>query len=66
MPAGVALSRMYRGMHHPTDVFGALLLTTAWVGALYWIVRPNAHAETASEAAAEAEEIRHEQAVAAA
>ena len=32
MPLGVALSRMYRGMHHPTDVLGAAILTTLWVG----------------------------------
>ena len=31
MPAGVALSRMYRGMHHPTDLLGAVLLTTLWI-----------------------------------
>jgi undecaprenyl-diphosphatase len=54
MPAGVALSRMYRGMHHPTDLLGASLLTAAWIGVLYWVIRPNAAAETASEAAAEA------------
>jgi undecaprenyl-diphosphatase len=41
MPAGVALSRMYRGMHHPTDLLGAALLTALWVGLLYWVVRPN-------------------------
>ncbi|MET0418266.1 MAG: phosphatase PAP2 family protein, partial [Actinoplanes sp.] len=56
MPAGVALSRMYRGMHHPTDLLGASLLTAAWIGVLYWVIRPNAAAETASEAAAEAHE----------
>ncbi|HEY0001297.1 MAG TPA: phosphatase PAP2 family protein [Actinoplanes sp.] len=54
MPAGVALSRMYRGMHHPTDVLGAALLTTAWLSVLWLVVRPNAHAETVSEAADEA------------
>ena len=58
MPAMVALSRMYRGMHHPTDMLGATLLTACWVGALYWIIRPNAHAETADEAAEEATEVR--------
>ena len=58
MPAMVALSRMYRGMHHPTDVLGATLLTACWVGALYWIIRPNAHAETVEEAAEEAAEVR--------
>ncbi|GLY05693.1 MULTISPECIES: phosphatase PAP2 family protein [Actinoplanes] len=54
MPAIVALSRMYRGMHHPTDMLGALLLTTAWITVLWFTVRPNAHAETVSEAAEEA------------
>jgi membrane-associated phospholipid phosphatase len=52
MPAAVAVSRMYRGMHHPTDVLGACLLTAAWLGALWWVVRPNAAAETVTEAAA--------------
>jgi membrane-associated phospholipid phosphatase len=42
MPTGVAVSRMYRGMHHPSDVFGALVLTALWVGLLVWVVRPNA------------------------
>lgn len=53
MPLGVAVSRMYRGMHHPTDVFGACLLAAAWLTVLWWVVRPNAHAVTATEAAAE-------------
>jgi undecaprenyl-diphosphatase len=42
MPIGVATSRMYRGMHHPSDVAGALLLTVLWLGLLYWVIRPNA------------------------
>jgi membrane-associated phospholipid phosphatase len=54
MPAGVALSRMYRGMHHPTDVAGALLLTACWLTVLWFTVRPNAHAETVAEARDEA------------
>jgi membrane-associated phospholipid phosphatase len=54
MPAGVALSRMYRGMHHPTDVLGAGLLAACWLTVLCWTVRPNAHPETVSEAAQEA------------
>ncbi|MFC7527511.1 phosphatase PAP2 family protein [Actinoplanes sp. GCM10030250] len=57
MPLGVALSRMYRGMHHPTDMMGAALLTATWITVLWFTVRPNAHAETASEAAAEAAEV---------
>ncbi|MFF5294307.1 phosphatase PAP2 family protein [Paractinoplanes globisporus] len=42
MPAGVAISRMYRGMHHPTDVLGAVLLAACWLSVLWWTVRPNA------------------------
>jgi undecaprenyl-diphosphatase len=40
MPAGVALSRMYRGMHHPSDLLGAGILTALWVGLLWWVLRP--------------------------
>ncbi|MEV6304019.1 phosphatase PAP2 family protein [Actinoplanes sp. NPDC051861] len=57
MPLGVALSRMYRGMHHPTDMMGAALLTAAWITVLWFTIRPNAHAETASEAAVEAAQV---------
>ncbi len=42
MPIGVATSRMYRGMHHPTDFVGAILLGTLWIALLHWVVRPNA------------------------
>lgn len=41
MPLAVALSRLYRGMHHPTDVLGALLLTALWLGLLWWVVKPS-------------------------
>ncbi|MEV4714687.1 phosphatase PAP2 family protein [Micromonospora sp. NPDC049374] len=47
MPAGVALSRMYRGMHHPTDLLGAAILTALWVGLLWWVLRPNVRAAPA-------------------
>ena len=42
MPAGVALSRMYRGMHHPTDFLGSAVLTACWLTLLYLVLRPNA------------------------
>jgi undecaprenyl-diphosphatase len=42
MPLGVALSRMYRGMHHPSDFAGALLLSAMWLTLLWFVVRPNA------------------------
>ncbi|WP_232234477.1 phosphatase PAP2 family protein [Actinoplanes sp. N902-109] len=56
MPVGVALSRMYRGMHHPTDVLGAALLTACWLSVLWWAVRPSpssAAEPAASSSAAE-------------
>ena len=52
MPVGVAVSRMYRGEHHPTDVLGAMLLAALWLTVLWWTVRPNAEARTASQARA--------------
>ena len=57
MPAGVALSRMYRGEHHPTDALGALVLTTCWLSLLVWTIKPNqtpAGVREAARAAAEA------------
>jgi undecaprenyl-diphosphatase len=42
MPALVATSRMYRGMHHPTDVAGAVLLSALLLTLAYHVIRPNA------------------------
>ena len=42
MPAGVAMSRMYRSMHHPTDFLGAGILTACWITLLWWVLKPNA------------------------
>jgi undecaprenyl-diphosphatase len=47
MPAAVALSRMYRGIHHPTDLLGAAILTALWVGLLWWALRPDMRAAPA-------------------
>jgi undecaprenyl-diphosphatase len=41
MPLWVAASRMYRGMHHPTDVLGSMLLAAGWLAAMVYFVRPN-------------------------
>ncbi|MEO3743961.1 phosphatase PAP2 family protein [Plantactinospora sp. B5E13] len=46
MPLGVATSRMYRGMHHPSDFAGALLLTALWIGVLWFVLRPNEELRT--------------------
>lgn len=50
MPVGVAVSRMYRGMHHPSDFVGAMLLTSLWIGLLWWVIRPNADVATGNRA----------------
>lgn len=57
MPVGVAVSRMYRGMHHPTDFMGAILLTAGWIGILYWVVRPNADVHEGNRPAIESEDL---------
>ncbi len=44
MPVAVALSRMYRGEHHPTDVTGSLIFAALWIPLLVLLVRPNADA----------------------
>ena len=42
MPALVALSRMYRGEHHPLDVAGGIALALVWLAAVTFALRPNA------------------------
>lgn len=42
MPVLVAAARMYRGMHHPTDLLGSVVLAGLWVSAVYLTIRPNA------------------------
>ena len=41
MPTLVAVSRMYRGMHHPTDIVGSLVLAAGWTAVVYLAIRPN-------------------------
>jgi membrane-associated phospholipid phosphatase len=40
MPALVAVSRMYRGEHHPTDILGSLLFAALWLTAVTLLIRP--------------------------
>jgi membrane-associated phospholipid phosphatase len=54
VPIAVALSRMYRGMHDPTDVLAGALLGTGWlavtVGGIHLGVRHHQlRAETAGQ-----------------
>ncbi|MET8149772.1 phosphatase PAP2 family protein [Actinoplanes sp. NPDC049668] len=55
MPLGVALSRMYRGMHHPTDMLGAGVLAACWITLLWFVLRPNAGVGDADDAPASAD-----------
>jgi undecaprenyl-diphosphatase len=57
MPIGVGVSRTYRGMHHPTDLVGAVLLTAMWVGLVYWVVRPNADVHEGNQPSIAADEV---------
>ncbi|HEX6498081.1 MAG TPA: phosphatase PAP2 family protein [Micromonosporaceae bacterium] len=40
MPLLVAAARLYRGMHHPTDLLGSVLLAACWVPLVYRVVQP--------------------------
>ena len=42
MPVLVALSRLYRGEHHPTDLLGSLLFAGLWLTATTALIKPNA------------------------
>ncbi|GIF01210.1 phosphatase PAP2 family protein [Paractinoplanes rishiriensis] len=42
IPAGVAAARLYRGVHHPTDIAGSVLLAIAWLTAAWFFIRPAA------------------------
>ncbi len=37
----VALARLYRGAHHPTDLAGSALLALPWLLATWWVLRPD-------------------------
>ena len=52
MPVLVALSRMYRGEHHPTDILGSLLFSVLWLTAATLLIKPNADGWTRRRSAA--------------
>jgi undecaprenyl-diphosphatase len=41
MPVLVALSRLYRGEHHPTDLLASLLFSALWLTAASLLIRPD-------------------------
>jgi undecaprenyl-diphosphatase len=40
MPVLVAVSRLYRGMHHPTDILASVIFAAAWTSIVYLALRP--------------------------
>jgi undecaprenyl-diphosphatase len=42
MPVLVALARLYRGEHHPTDILGSLIFAALWLTATTALIKPNA------------------------
>jgi undecaprenyl-diphosphatase len=63
MPVLVALSRMYRGEHHPTDIAGSLLFSALWLTATSLLIRPNTDGRgRRREAAADANRVGGDQA----
>ena len=39
-PLAVALSRLYRGVHYPSDVLASILFASAWLAACWFTLRP--------------------------
>jgi undecaprenyl-diphosphatase len=42
MPVLIALARLYRGEHHPTDILGSLIFAALWLTATSLLIRPGA------------------------
>src|SRR5205807_5232628 len=41
MPVLVAVARMYRGEHHPTDILASVLFAALWLTAATMLIKPN-------------------------
>jgi undecaprenyl-diphosphatase len=52
MPVLVAMSRMYRGEHHPTDILGSLLFSALWLTATSALIKPGADRQARQHLAA--------------
>ena len=59
MPVLVAISRMYRGEHHPTDILGSLLFSALWLTAASILIKPSADRQARRQEAAAANERGH-------
>jgi membrane-associated phospholipid phosphatase len=51
MPIGVGWARLYRGMHHPWDLAGSVVLAAGWLTVCYLVIRPNANQPRAAAVA---------------
>jgi len=56
MPVLVAISRMYRGEHHPTDILASLLFAALWLTATSALIKPNADGQARRHTAAAGDE----------
>jgi membrane-associated phospholipid phosphatase len=41
MPVMIAVARMYRGEHHPTDILASVLFAALWLTAATLLIQPN-------------------------
>jgi undecaprenyl-diphosphatase len=41
MPVLIALARLYRGEHHPTDILASVLFAALWLTATTILIKPN-------------------------
>jgi membrane-associated phospholipid phosphatase len=41
MPVLIAMARMYRGEHHPTDILASVLFAGLWLTATTMLIKPN-------------------------
>jgi undecaprenyl-diphosphatase len=44
MPVMIAVARMYRGEHHPSDILASLLFAALWLTATTMLIKPNENA----------------------
>jgi undecaprenyl-diphosphatase len=51
MPVMIAMARMYRGEHHPTDILGSLLFAALWLTATTLLIKPNDNARHRADSA---------------
>jgi undecaprenyl-diphosphatase len=41
MPVLIAVARIYRGEHHPTDILASVLFAALWLTAATMLIKPN-------------------------